>query len=88
MPGEIDETFQPSRLCSLLDHFAVVEDPREAPKVRCWRRATARPGLAAFGPIWSMSGPGAATVRWRRSIASARTAKASAPASISPGSAA
>lgn len=34
MSGEIEEAFQPSRLRSLLDHFAVIEDPREAPKVR------------------------------------------------------
>jgi len=34
MPGEIGDAFQPSRLRSLLDHFAVIKDPREAPKVR------------------------------------------------------
>ncbi len=34
MSGEIDEAFRPSRLRSLLDHFAVIEDPREPPKVR------------------------------------------------------
>jgi len=34
MPGEIEDAFQPSRLRSLLDHFAVIKDPREAPKVR------------------------------------------------------
>lgn len=34
MLGEIENAFQPSRLRSLLDHFAVIEDPREAPKVR------------------------------------------------------
>lgn len=34
MSGEIDDGFQPSRLRSLLEHFAVIEDPREAPKVR------------------------------------------------------
>lgn len=33
MPAEIDETFQPSRLRRLLDHFADIEDPREAPKL-------------------------------------------------------
>ena len=32
--GAIDEAFRPSRLRSLLDHFAVIEDPRETPKVR------------------------------------------------------
>ncbi len=34
MSGEIDEVFQPSRLRGLLEHFSVVTDPREAPKVR------------------------------------------------------
>ena len=34
MSGEIDEAFRPSRLRSLLDHFSVIEDPREPPKVR------------------------------------------------------
>jgi len=34
MPDETDETFQRSRLRSLLDHFGVIEDPREPPKVR------------------------------------------------------
>lgn len=34
MPGEIDTVFQGSRLRSLLDHFSIVKDPREAPKVR------------------------------------------------------
>jgi predicted transposase YbfD/YdcC len=34
MSGEIDDAFQPSRLRSLLEHFAVIEDPRDPPKVR------------------------------------------------------
>ena len=34
MSGEIEEAFRPSRLRSLLDHFAAIEDPREPPKVR------------------------------------------------------
>lgn len=34
MPGEIEDTFRPSRLRGLLDHFARIDDPREAPKVR------------------------------------------------------
>lgn len=34
MSGAIDDAFQPSRLRSLLEHFAAIEDPREPPKVR------------------------------------------------------
>lgn len=34
MSMEIDEAFRPSRLRSLLDHFAVISDPRDPPKVR------------------------------------------------------
>ncbi|CBS89728.1 ISAs1-like element ISAli14 family transposase [Azospirillum lipoferum] len=34
MSEEFDETFQRSRLRSLLDHFSVLKDPREAPEVR------------------------------------------------------
>jgi hypothetical protein len=34
MDQELEDAFRPSRLRALLDHFAVIEDPREAPKVR------------------------------------------------------
>lgn len=34
MSDAIDEAFRPSRLRSLLDHFAMIEDPREPTKVR------------------------------------------------------
>lgn len=34
MSDAFDDVFRPSRLRTLLDHFSVVEDPREPPKVR------------------------------------------------------
>jgi predicted transposase YbfD/YdcC len=34
MPNELEDAFRPSRLRSLLERFAVIEDPREPPKVR------------------------------------------------------
>ena len=34
MDQELEDAFRPSRLRALLDHFARIEDPREAPKVR------------------------------------------------------
>ena len=34
MNQELEDAFRPSRLRALLDHFAAIEDPREAPKVR------------------------------------------------------
>ena len=34
MDQELEDAFRPSRLRALLDHFAAIEDPREAPKVR------------------------------------------------------
>lgn len=34
MDQEYEDVFRPSRLRALLDHFSVIEDPREAPRVR------------------------------------------------------
>ncbi|HEV7286732.1 MAG TPA: hypothetical protein VGN75_17915 [Kaistia sp.] len=34
MSEDLDAAFQPSRLRSLLDHLAVIEEPRDPPKTR------------------------------------------------------
>jgi len=34
MDLELEDVFRPSRLRALLDHFAIIKDPREAPRVR------------------------------------------------------
>jgi hypothetical protein len=89
LPWPIGLVMPPGGCCRWRNSSACMSRQRlsSTPTIRrlgCWHLATAKPGPGGFGSIWSMSGLGRDRMPRPPIIGSARTAKASGRAIISP----